>query len=301
MSRRTQRARRVAALMAAALLAATPVRAQLALQIKPHTGATWTNAINVPLVDVIDLRWQWGGSQAPSGATWQLSTATTPPSEVNLRTGMLAAEGPVQVIPSGSFQWSQFSIARSVHLPSITLPTVFHFRIRAVFGRTARVSTWVRVTTLTKADLALPDLRCELSATVLSAPGADPSSFLNWLKVSPGEIVTVGAYPIPPKDVNIRVTLANVGQREATFGLSFNGTVDGVIDVSSVQTVTLAAGMTKPVSFPEWTRVTEWDIGKDNAVTAKAVIDPSNAVKEMSETNNQCSLAFVVIPQGLGL
>ena len=293
---------RAAALMLAlaALTVARPAGAQLILQGMAGTGTTWAPQITVQALSVLDFRWQWGGGQ-PSGVTWQLSTAATPPKEVTLRAGAVAAEGPVQSIPRQGL-WGTFSIAKSVHLSAVTLPAVFHVRLKASLGGTPAVSSWLRVTVLGETGIAtdepptreelVTDFACRVYAKL---PRDDyTEGLVIHTTVTAPDTVKVEDDPFPPA-LTWGVAVSNLGRKSGAVAVAIQTTVDGLTDISASKSITVAPGMKGYLTFTS-TREVGWNVGEDNQLTGRAVVDANNVVAESSESNNRCSLAFAVHP-----
>jgi hypothetical protein len=174
-------------------------------------------------------------------------------------------------------------------------PGTFYVRVRIEQGRTVSTSGWIPIVLkqpISKADLVLPDVACDLFGIVtpptnLFATDLGYSSGL----IEEGSTVTVPHYAMPP-DLSYFVRVCNKGQSSATVAVSFSSLNDGVKDIAMSPSVTVAAGAEQYLEDFESTRVTDWET--NNNISIKVVLDVNNLVKEASETNNQCSLTYSV-------
>jgi hypothetical protein len=151
-SRITAATRRLGLAAGALLLATVPASAQeLTLQVKQSTA--WGTSLTIPVLQVMSFQWKWTGMKPPSGGVWQLSTATTPPTGVDLRAGSLAKQLALQTMPKQG-EYSPFTIAPSVNLPD-NLPSKFHVRIRVDWhGGGSSVSSWIPILVAQRAQTA---------------------------------------------------------------------------------------------------------------------------------------------------
>jgi hypothetical protein len=290
-----------ALLLALVVLAARPAGAQLILQGMAGTGTTWSPQITVQALSVLDFRWQWGGGSLPTAVTWQLSTAATPSKEVTLRAGAIAAEGPVQQTPRLG-AWGLFSIAKSVHLSTVDLPAIFYVRIKANLGGTTAVSGWLRVTVLGQTGIAtneppsrgelVTDYACRVYAKL--PPDEFTEGLVTSTTINAPDTVKVESDPFPPA-LTWGVAVTNLGRTSGTVAVAIQTTVDGITDISTSKSITVAAGAKGYLSFTS-TREVGWNIGEDNHLVGRAAVDANNLVAESSESNNRCSLSFAVHP-----
>ena len=272
------------AALAATRLTATPVAAQV-VTLQVRQGTSWASTGTFQTPGAATLRWRWSGGSVPSRVTWQLALGGTVRSPVLKEVSLRA--------PAAG-QYAEFTLsAENVPLQA---PAGFRVRVRIEQGRTVSTSGWlplVMAAAVSKADVILADLGCELFA-VGNAPVNPLGSGLPDFKVlEEGSSWAVPDYARPP-DLVFLLRVFNRGQRSATFTAALTTTNDGVQDLATSRSVTVAAGAELLLEDFKSTRVTEWEAGRNNRIVATSVLDVNNLVKELVETNNQCRLAFTV-------
>ena len=273
------------AALAAARLAATPAAAQVTLQVRQ--GTSWASTGTFAPTTPATLRWRWSGGSLPSRATWQLAIGGTVRSPVVKEVALRS--------PAAG-QYAEFALSAD-NVP-LQAPAGFRVRVRIEQGRTVSTSSWVPLTmttpTVSKADVILADVGCQLFAVGTAPQSPFGGSGLPDFKVLEEDgLWSVKDYAIPP-DLVFLLRVFNRGQRSATFTVALTTTNDGVRDISTSQSVTVAAGAELYLEDFKSTRVTEWGVGQNNRIVATSVLDVNNLVKELVETNNGCRLAFTV-------
>ena len=255
------------------------------MTLQVRQGTTWASAGTFQPPGAATLRWRWSAGGVPTRATWQLALAGT------VRDPVLKE---VPLRPPAAGQYAEFALSTG-NVP-LQAPAGFRVRVRIEQGRTVSTSGWVplRMTVgIGKGDVVLPDLGCELFAFGTGPESPSGSGALDYQVLEEGGSWTVMDYGVPP-NVTFMLRVFNRGQRSATFNVALTTTNDGVRDIFASRSATVAAGADALLMNFESTRVTEWEVGRNNRIVATSVLDANNLVKEMAETNNQCRLAFTV-------